>query len=413
MKKVTAVILIDGLRYDYVNRKDAPFLYFLQKSGMTAILKEPFAFQLRPAFFAGLYPEDCDIGHMFWYDPGDSPFYFTRELFVPEIVFTEPYLKKTLKEFLTKEARKTEMRKCHTASCCYAETFEIPYHLLRYFAFSEKYNIFQPNSLPSLTLFDILRRKQLTWLWYAYPTAQDSTVDGVMNAFKNKLKDNLSLIYLHFSELDWIGHSYGPGSKKRRETLRKIDQAVREIDAQLHKSYDEVIEVIFGDHGMVEVGKVIDIEENLRKLVLEVPGHYVYFLDSTQARFWFKDENAKGVIEKMLSNFGEGRILGNQDYEKLHIRYKHNKFGDLFFVLEGGSIIFPNFFQRGQIPKGMHGYLPEEKRNWSRLIISGVNKNREINKPIEMVDLFPTILDLIGVSIPSRCKGRSILTHVS
>ena len=410
MKKIVIMILIDGLRYDYVNEEVSPFLSSLRDSGMSGIVRETFAFQLRPAFFAGLYPETCDIGHLFWYDPRDSPFKFTRKLPMPGEIFQDEDSTNLLRDFLAEEAKSLERSKGYSASAHYADTAQIPYELLQYFGFPEKYLIWEPKSLPYPTLFDILRQHRLKWLHVGYPT-EDQRTGIISNQFKRRINDECSFVFLHFGELDWVGHSEGPSSAERKRVLRNIDSAVEEIFGILERSFGRVRALIFGDHGMVEVQKTVDIKKELEEIDFRVPKDYIYFLDSTQARFWFKSRQAEKRVKETLSNLSNGRILSKEDYERLRIRYKHNRFGDLYFIVEDNTLVCPNFFQGSLMVKGMHGYLPEVAGNWATLIITGTKEKRRLSDCVEMVDLFPTTLDLLELPIPRSCEGRSFITN--
>jgi predicted AlkP superfamily pyrophosphatase or phosphodiesterase len=399
-KKITCLILIDGLRHDYLNKEDAPFLSSLEEKGIGGIVKETFAFQLRPAFFAGLYPEDCNIAHLYWYDPKDSPFWPTK--YLPEIFFSLPFIKRYRHRLLCKMAKKTESKKGHTASRFYASPANIPYKLLKYFAFSEKYLIYQKKSLGKhTTLFDVLRENNLDWLWVAYPT-HNLKAENILEEFKKNINTKHSLVFLHFAELDWIGHKYGPFSTEQKKTLKKIDDAVQKIFSTLTNMFNNLNALIFGDHGMVRVEKFINIEEILHSLKAKPIKDYIYFLDSTQARFWFKNKKTKTEIENALKNLSEGHILTEKEKKDLHFKFDHQKFGELIFIVHDHTLIFPNFFQNKKPEKGMHGYLPNIKGNWAKFIITDsdktLNKIKVGNKPLELVDLFPITLNLMNLS---------------
>jgi len=410
-RMVTLIILVDALRHDYINEVDAPFLFSLEKKGLSGKLREPFTFQTRPAFFAGLYPESSDVGHLFWFDPEDSPFYFTKDLAPPAQDPTKERSNSLFQEFLAKEAKRIEKSKGHSASAAYADPCEIPYNFLHYFAFSEKIEIFDPHALPHPSLFDILRAPNLTWLWIAYPIA-DLHTKAVIKAFKEQINPTYDLVFLHLSELDWTGHDYGPNSEERKKALKEIDLAISEIIGFLEIMFQTVRWVIFGDHGMVEIKETLDLETLLsNNLPWKAPEDYIYFLDSTQARFWFKKEGARKDIQKFLSKLSEmGKVLGEKDYGELRIRFPHRKFGELFFVLHEGRVMYPDFFRRTSPPKGMHGYLPDVRDNWAAfLVFNDEMGGRRIEYPIELVDLFPTILTLLELPIPASSEGTSIL----
>ena len=409
MSQLTFAILIDGLRHDYITPDDSPFLYKFRESRISGSLIEPLSFQTRPAFFAGLHPEESDVANLFWYDPQNSPFKFTKYFFCPERLYSLPKTRTFFQRGIGKITRIMEAKKGHTASAFYAYPAEIPYRFLHFFAFSERYNTWDAQSLPQPTLFDILRDYKKNWLWLGYPNINQRT-KPLMEAFHTQLHPNYSFVYLHFAELDWVGHSHGPHSPECKRTLRILDEAVENVYNTLLKMFGEINGIIFGDHGMVKITKIINVEHLLRKTDLKVPRDYVYFLDSTQARFWFKNEYSQKIIREILEQLENGRILNEQDQKDLRIRYSHDKFGQLIFMVYDNTLIFPNFFQRYEPIKGMHGYLPDVSGNWAQFIVdAGIYA--ELEKPVHMIDLFPTFLDLLNLPIPSSHTFQSVLSQ--
>lgn len=409
--KITFAILLDGLKYGCVNPADAPFLWSLQQGGVWGAVVEPLAFQTRPAFFAGLWPEESDICHLFWYDPEGSPYRFTRYLPLPDEIMRVPKLRGLIHRGLRSLARRNERRRGHSASALYAQPWQVPYRFLRYFAYSERYLTWQPNALPRPTVFDVLRQHDFSWLWLGYP-GHDQHTQALLRAFQQQIRPEHHFVYLHFAELDWTGHRYGPESQQYRETLKELDAAVETVYHHLSRMFDGVNGVIFGDHGMVSIRRLVNVEAALRQTGLRVPQDYVYFLDSTQARFWFGHERARRITEETLALLEGGRILREEDYERLHIRFEHDRFGQLIFVADGHALVFPNFFQRLSPARGMHGYLPDVQDNWAHHII--VNSARDVPRgklpqPVPMVDLFPTFLELLQLPVPEGNHARSIL----
>lgn len=389
------MILIDGLRHDYLNAIDSPFLHSLAELNIDGKVRETFAFELRPAFFAGLQPEDCDVANMFHYNPRES-------------LFRDMDLSHGDRKQITLELRKIAAERGYSLVKHSGGPAEIPINLLKYFDFSEKYHTAEPAALGDhKTLFDYLRSNGNKWLWIAYPDGPGTT-DGVLRLFKERFVPDVDFIYLHFSKLDWIGHQYGPHSEEQKKALNEIDEAVRQIYIILNRTFSDVRGLIFGDHGMVKIRKHIDIQSMLIKTDLELERDYLYFLDSTQARFWFFSERSKKIVEEVLQSIPDGKVLTDDDLKRLRFRFKHNKFGDQVFVVDYGVGIFPNFFQQKSPCNGLHGYLPEVAGNWAKFIVTGCNSAKHIDQPIEMVDLFPTVLQLLDYKNPGDIEPQSI-----
>jgi GT2 family glycosyltransferase/predicted AlkP superfamily pyrophosphatase or phosphodiesterase len=383
MSQTTLLILVDGLRHDYVNAKDAPFLNTLGSLNPSGSIKETFAFQLRPAFLAGLQPEQCGVAHLYMYDPQNSPYCDLP----PETNDHDTILLRT---------RQIERSRGHSASAFYADPFAIPRQLLRYFGFSELLLTSDKDALaPYPTIFDLMQAADKEWLWIAYPT-HDQRTEQILAALHTQLKPTHQFVYLHFAELDWAGHQWGPRSDQQRDCLRKIDQALLQVYALANQCFSKVNSIVFGDHGMVPVHHLVDIESLLQGLDLVVEEDYVYFLDSTQARFWFKTDKARPIIRSALSTLSSGTILSETELANLHFRFSDRRFGELIWVVNDEHIIFPNFFQRESPPRGMHGYLPTVSNNWGWLCVTGV-KTTEWEKPIEMTRIFPTLTHMLAL----------------
>ena len=127
--------------------------------------------------------------------------------------------------------------------------------------------------------------------------------------------------FFYFGELDNLGHKYGTKSIP-------LIRAIKDIDKKLEGMK---FDLIFSDHGMINVEKIVS-----------VPITDNCFIDSDMARYWGSDEELDKIKEKLpLEN---GKII---EWNK--------KYGDLIFLVNTGVLIFPDFWNEN-IVKGMHGY---------------------------------------------------------
>lgn len=113
----------------------------------------------------------------------------------------------------------------------------------------------------------------------------------------------------------------------------------------------------------------------------------------------------------MLLCLGHGRTLSDEERRRLHVDFSDNRYGDILFWLDKGCVISPSFFQRstGDL-KGMHGYVDDDLM-LGAFIVYSTNESLEgvDRQTLELVDTFPTLLDLLPVAEKPPSDGTSAL----
>ncbi len=132
--------------------------------------------------------------------------------------------------------------------------------------------------------------------------------------------------FTYFDDLDKLGHKYGTESEQIKNAIKKIDQKISKI------SFD----LIFSDHGMADV-----------KRVISVPITENCFIDSDMARYWGNKNELADIKKKLPLEYGK-IIEWNKEY------------GDLIFLANTESLIFPNFWNKNPV-NAMHGYDGKDK----------------------------------------------------
>jgi hypothetical protein len=383
-----------------------PYLHGLQQQHAWGALVEPVAFQTRPAFFAGLWPDQSDVCHLFWRDPVGSPYRFLRRLPLPEAVSRIPRLRGALARLIQGRARREEAARGHSASAAYARPWQVPYRLLPWFGYPEARRTDEPGALPRPTVFDGLRSRGMSWLWLAYPGV-DQRIEPLLAAYRHQLRPEHRLVYLHFAELDWIGHRDGPASAAYTAMLGRMDDAIRIVIEDLRGRFDAVNGIVFGDHGMVRVDRLVDVWGPIMAAGLRVPEDVLVFLDSTQARFWFHRPSARATVEAILKRLPGGHVLTAGEARDWHLDFAHDRYGELIFVTEPRVAVFPNFFQRRTPPAGMHGYTPEVVANWAHFVLVDDSPARGPVKG-QLVDVYPTLARLLGLHEPTGVEATPL-----
>jgi len=391
--KTVLMIMVDALRHDYITEEDAPFLHSLAQKGAYGSLIPSFGFEPDGAYLAGLDPEECDGGAQFWRKPGDSLFRFVPFF---RLLYALP-IKKWRKLVRNGIRFSAQVLSSDSLTRRMASSMEIPLDMLAQFSTPMKKIACEPGFAPHPTVFDVVRANGKTTYFHGFPEFKVHT-DTVCKRYLEEERGGNDFAFLFLGDLDGIGHKFGPASSERRAALKKLDNALKRIHEHAGKYYDEVDVLVFGDHGMAEVTQTVDLRDSISRAALD-PEEDAYFLDSTFARFWVKDPARRSRLLQILAEQPGGHVLTESEKETYRIRYPHNYFGDVIFVVDNGMLVHPSFYSVSAEPlKGMHGYLPGCRDNESAFVL---HTRQTIGLGdlgrIDMRRISPTVLDMLGL----------------
>ena len=137
---------------------------------------------------------------------------------------------------------------------------------------------------------------------------------------------------------------------------------------------------------------------------------YLLFLDSTMARFWFFNEKSRKIIEDIVNSklSNVGKVIDVEIAKKYKIPYQDTRYGDLIWWAKPGILIYPDYFHRFEKYKAMHGYDSyHEKMKGFSIIYSKDVEHKEIQEA-QLVDVCPTICDLLEIRYPKGNEGKSL-----
>jgi len=402
LTKTTLFIYLDGCRFDYASKKNCPFLFSCGVDGLMKRVKTVAGFTQKAAMLTGAYPEKSDHFTRYFLGPDTSPFRWLRSLgfFSLLRMAQSPAPLKVGIRKLTRLLTGVE----------YPDPAYIPLRLLPYFdidleckvsfeqAIADIPNVYEFCNEYGYKYLDLTNLRAFVGMKTFYP---------LFNNFFRSLESDkkYDLYILHIGDLDNLGHKYGPDSHYLKTTLLQIDGQIEKAYALLQKRSDDVNLIVVSDHGMRRVVGSINILKQLEKLRSKPIRDYLFFLDSVAARFWFKNEKSKKEITNMLSNLSHGHILSNDEKKMLHINFPHNKYGDLLFWADKGFVMTPSFFGKKE-PKGMHGYLYDEKMD---AIFIQHSQNNLVNDPLneheESMPLTRTFSAILDAMDPQKSKS--------
>ncbi len=348
-------------------------------------------------WFAGLSPQKSDKWFLYWYSPSTSPY---RRLPVGNLDLSKHRKLRFIAHLALLRIYRSQ----------YGAAPFIPLKLLRKFDFAEQKGPWEDGYVDGKTLFSILKEHGKRWLYIGMP-GSDQRTDAILKRYKEAIGGQ-EFIWMHFGETDHTEHQYGPLSVERKAALSKVDTALKEIVGDLQKRYGRVDVLVFGDHGCVQVSGTVDLQERIK--AAERSGlKFSYFLDSTVARFWFNEDHVGAELQRLIQDVPGGRFLDGREFEMYKCNFSHNKYGQLVWVADPGNVIIPNFWNGTEVPKGMHGYLPGNGDGDAIAIVNTGEVLQTTKRDVSLADLFPTILDLMGLPVPPSSEGTSLLMKLS
>jgi hypothetical protein len=240
----------------------------------------------------------------------------------------------------------------------YFSLYEVPPRLLPEFDLCEKRYIFAPGAFPGLpTPFDAAHRLAVPWRVWSWKTPEERNRAEFARAIG---EGRYRMLFFYSAALDAVMHAHGTRSGETRSCLEDFERFVQEMLGLGLKAHSEVRLLVFGDHGMADTQGTYDLLSRIEALDLRVPQDFLPFLDSTMARFWFTDPGARERVEDLLATVDCGRIIDDEECDRLGILFPDRRYGELLFLADPGWLFVPSFMGHQPLA-AMHGYHPEDQ----------------------------------------------------
>ena len=381
--KATVLILLDAMRWDYIDKDVTPFLASCAEEGHHVHKVIPgIGFCERAEILTGLPPEDTGYFTAIGYDPERSPYKKFR-IALSFLAFTERLIPTT---FYAKAIRKLIKFavKSHPHSM---KPYRIPLNLLHKFALTEDYYDHRDTrAFEHPNLLAMLEDAGLTYFYDSF------TALNLISGGSDKERFALALaaaekghaLYFVFNSVpDAFGHKYGGNAPETKTALSKMDSSLQDFVEEFESRRPDSRFIFVGDHGMVDVEKTIDVEEVIKtkagKAKLRLGKDYTYFLDSTLCRIWLHNSKARAQFanaiiqdESLLKN---GVFVDEEIAKRYHIPFGDQRYGDILWWANAGTMVLPDFFHRkDESVKGMHGYDPDHSHSQGSCIVVGAGQ---------------------------------------
>jgi predicted AlkP superfamily pyrophosphatase or phosphodiesterase len=341
-------VLIDALGWEYAERTHFLADLLPHRAPLRTVLG--FSSGAIPSILTGLMPAQHGQWNLFYYDPLTSPFRWLRRFgWLPDRILEHRVTRK-----LIKEAARRFLGLGPTFQCC------ISPKLLPFFNWAETRNIYAHHGIPGAeTIFDKLETTQVPHRIYSYHDGSDSQL--LMRARHDARNSGARFQFLYLCELDAFLHHHCQEPAAIEERLAWYDRELRDLFATARKANPESSLCVFSDHGMTPVEAHIDLAAEVDSLGFRQPEDYLAVYDATMARFWFFSERARASVCGRLENVFCGRLLPEDERRQLGVLFPDRRYGEAIFLLDPGWLIASSgFHAKGYLPKGMHGYHPDD-----------------------------------------------------
>lgn len=401
MKRLLA-ILVDAFRYDYLSKRDTPFLYELSREGSCAPLRSILGYSdaIRATIYTGTYPNKHNYWMAYRYSPETSPFKsFSRFGFIDYLPYSlRPWLKLVLSKLMRQ-----------------GRIHNLPPRIAPLFDYTICRDATSPGAFGDTpTLFDVFRENRLqftyiasdqfNWLYFWFARSfQKKLLQAI-----ERINPETQFIFLFLHYLDNAGHRYGTKSKIFRRELREVDLLIKNTIEKTQSSFGEMEIIVFSDHGMADAKEYINFEELVKDRGF---GKDFFFVtDSTMVRLWYLNENRRNDIRLMVAGSNCGHFLSAQEKMELHLDFKHRYYGDDIYLVQPPYNIFPNSTSLLK-PHAMHAYHPDLDSQYGIAMFEGeiLSKVRPRGDCVYLVDLMPIMLKALGLNVPPTCEGALLV----
>jgi len=347
-------VLIDALGWQYLEGREFLNDILPYRSPLQTVLG--FSSGAIPTILTGRPPAATGHWNLFYYDPKGSPFRWLRFAgFLPDALLDNRVTRKVLKELGRRVLGMGPLFECGVSP-----------RFLPLFNFVEKTNIYADGGIPgSSSIFDDLTGRGIAHRVYSYHHLSDANI--INQAIQDIQSKTASFFFLYLSEIDMFLHMHCKEPEQIEERLRTYEKALRKVFKAAREVDSQTTMTVFSDHGMTPVQHHFDLVAKIQALGLKMPDDYLAVYDSTMARFWFFNGEAKQSVHNSLNELSCGRILPDEELRELGVYFEDRRFGELIFLLRPGWLVSEGDFNgKGWMPIGMHGYHPQD--SWSDAI---------------------------------------------
>lgn len=246
---------------------------------------------------------------------------------------------------------------------------------------------------------------------YDGTVANHDRAQQVIEWLKNPEAVRPHFISLYFSDVDSMGHKYGPDSVEVQNALKDIDAAIGEIVQFTDQSAMNVQFVIVSDHGMMPIKQQIDVTG-----MADWTGFTSMERGATSLLYASDPAKVEAAYQSLKKNEKNFRVFRQQDLPAQWKYTDKDRVGDLTLVADAGYYIVRKEGFSDEKPStsvATHGWDPDTTEQMKGLFIargSLIRANLKINA-FKNTDVYPLVLNMLGLktSVANDANPKTLL----
>jgi hypothetical protein len=311
-----------------------------------------------PSILSGRWPDEHQNWCYFIHDPENSPFASLSWLrWLPKALTSRRIVRRHL----------TKIVKRYLGFQGYFDLYNIPFQRIHLYDFTEKKSPLKPKGMNrGENIFDQLETQKVPY-FVTNPDLSEEANRDRLNA--DITSERIRFAFQYWAGLDGLLHRVGNQSPEIDTKLAEYEAWITQTLELAHQHYRSVTLHVFSDHGMANCDVHLDLVKQIDALGLRIGKDYNVVYDSTMARFWFFNDNARQRITAALQTVNEGRIVPDDELKAMRAHFEDGRFGELIFLVREGTLIVPSHMGERPI-RAMHGYHPHDPQSYATLFSS-------------------------------------------
>lgn len=382
-------VFLDGLGADAIER-----MPFLARQATVRRMRTELGYSItcHASMYTGLRPDRHGLWFVWQRDPMRSPFRWLRPLRFLNAIDNLP---------MHVVATKVTRRFVRTTSW-----FGIPYPVhvpwrdLPDLDVAERKLWHEPGYLaPARTIFDVMRDAELRFEIVGMARGPLMGMAGI-EAWEPP-SSPYRFTYLFAGDIDHASHAHGQGSADVTRLLARVDGVIESKWTALVRDGADPVLVAWSDHGHHDVQRLNPLPF-LRERGFDIRRH-PHVIDTNFIRLWVDDPDERRKVVDQLDTLGIGHVLTEEEQERYRVRMPDDRYGNVIFYVELPWALSHTIWGFGRRLASAHGYLPDHPAS-DAVFVSNIPAREG---PLDLVDVAPSLLELLGLPVVPGLDGRS------